>query len=323
MKYRTLGRTGYSISEIGFGAWGIGKQLWVGAEDSESLKALHRAVDQGLNFIDTALAYGGGHSERLVGEVLKDREERIYVATKVPPQNQRWPASGSLEEAFPRPHIIQCAESSLRNLGVETLDLLQLHVWSPSWIQDNQWFDTLSELKEEGKVAHFGISVNDHQSETAEEVVQSGRIDTIQMIYNIFEQAPEDRLLPLCQDKGVGVIARVPFDEGALTGSIAAETKFPKKDWRNFYFRGDRKDQVQEHVQELKPLLDGEARTLPDLALKFCLRHPVVSTVIPGMRSVRHVEANLAVSDQTPLSEERIGELREHRWDKNFYQADS
>ena len=320
MKYRTLGRTGYSISEIGFGTWGIGKQLWVGAEDSESLKALHHAVDRGLNFIDTALAYGEGHSERLVGQVLEDREERIYVATKVPPQNKRWPASGSLEEVFPHHHIIQSAEASLRNLGVETLDLLQLHVWSPSWIQDNQWFEAVSELKEKGKIAHFGVSVNDHQPETVEELVRSGRIDTIQVIYNIFEQAPEDRLLPLCQEKEVGVIARVPFDEGALTGSITAETKFPKKDWRNFYFQGDRRDQVQEHIQELKTLLDGEARTLPDLALKFCLHHPVMSAVIPGMRSVGHVEANLAVSDQAPLSEEMIGKLREHRWDKNFYQ---
>lgn len=320
MKYRTLGRTGYSISEIGFGTWGIGKQLWVGAEDSESLKALHHAVDRGLNFIDTALAYGEGHSERLVRQVLEDREERIYVATKVPPQNKRWPASGSLEEVFPYHHIIQSAEASLRNLGVETLDLLQLHVWSPSWIQDNQWFEAVSELKEKGKIAHFGVSVNDHQPETVEELVRSGRIDTIQVIYNIFEQAPEDRLLPLCQEKEVGVIARVPFDEGALTGSITAETKFPKKDWRNFYFQGDRRDQVQEHIQELKTLLDGEARTLPDLALKFCLHHPVMSAVIPGMRSVGHVEANLAVSDQTPLSEEMIGKLREHRWDKNFYQ---
>lgn len=320
MKYRTLGRTGYSISEIGFGTWGIGKQLWVGAEDSESLKALHHAVDRGLNFIDTALAYGEGHSERLVRQVLEDREERIYVATKVPPQNKRWPASGSLEEVFPYHHIIQSAEASLRNLGVETLDLLQLHVWSPSWIQDNQWFEAVSELKEKGKIAHFGVSVNDHQPETVEELVRSGRIDTIQVIYNIFEQAPEDRLLPLCQEKEVGVIARVPFDEGALTGSITAETKFPKKDWRNFYFQGDRRDQVQEHIQELKMLLDGEARTLPDLALKFCLHHPVMSAVIPGMRSVGHVEANLAVSDQTPLSEEMIGKLREHRWDKNFYQ---
>ena len=320
MKYRTLGRTGYPISEIGFGAWGIGKQLWVGAEDAESLKALHRAVDQGLNFIDTALAYGEGHSERLVGQILEDREERIYVASKVPPLNKRWPSSGTLAEAFPHRHIIQCAETSLRNLGVETLDLLQLHVWSPSWIQDNQWFEALSELKEEGKVAHFGISVNDHRPETAQELVQSGRIDTIQVIYNIFEQAPQDRLLALCTEKEVGVIVRVPFDEGALTGSITAETKFPKKDWRNFYFQGDRKDQVQKRVRELETLLGGEARTLPELALKFCLHHSAVSAVIPGMRSVKHVDANLSVSDQAPLSEEMIGKLREHRWDKNFYE---
>lgn len=314
-----MGRTEYLVSELGFGAWGIGKHLWIGAEDSESLGALHCAVDHGLNFIDTALAYGDGHSERLVGKILKERQEKIYVATKIPPKNGRWPASGSLEEAFPYRHIVECAETSLRNLGVDTLDLLQLHVWDPSWIKDDQWFNAFDELKKNGKVAHFGISVNDHQSETAEELVQSGRIDTIQVIYNIFEQAPENRLLPLCMDKNVGVIARVPFDEGALTGGITSETKFPKKDWRNFYFQGDRKDQVERRVQALTALLNAENQALPDLALKFCLHHPAVSSVIPGMRSIRHVKANLAVSDQAPLSEEMIERLRKHRWDKNFY----
>ena len=244
------------------------------------------------------------------------------MATKVPPLNQRWPSSGTLEEAFPHDHIIQCAETSLRNLGVDTLDLLQLHVWSPSWIEDNQWFEALSRLKEEGKVAHFGISVDDHRPETAQELVQSGRIDTIQVIYNIFEQAPQDLLLPLCREQEVGVIVRVPFDEGALTGTITTESKFSKKDWRNFYFRGDRKGQVQKRVRELETHLGGETRTLPELALKFCLHHPAVGAVIPGMRSVKHVEANLAVSDRTPLSEEMIGKLGEHRWDKNFYERD-
>ena len=319
MRYRKLGRTGYEVSEIGYGAWGIGKHLWIGAQDSESLRALHRAVDQGVNFIDTALAYGDGHSERLVSQVLREREERIYVATKVPPKNGRWPARGTLEEAFPAPYIVQCAERSLRNLGVEAIDLLQLHVWDPSWIADSQWYDALKELQAKGKIVRLGVSINDHQPNSALELVQSGKIDTVQVIYNIFDQACEDQLLPLCLEKDVGVIARVPFDEGALTGAIVPETKFPKKDWRNFYFKGDRKQQVHERIQELNELLGEEIPTLPNLALRFCLHHEAVSTVIPGMRSVEHVEANVSASDQRVLSPGMIRNLRKQRWDKNFY----
>ena len=207
----------------------------------------------------------------------------------------------------------------MRNLGVETIDLLQLHVWDPSWIEDSQWEDTLRELQGKGKIAHFGISINDHQPNSALELVRSGKIDTVQVIYNIFDQSCEDQLLPLCLEEGVGVIARVPFDEGALTGKITPETRFPKKDWRNFYFQGDRKGQVHHHVQELHKLLGGEARTLAELALMFSLHQEAVSTVIPGMRSVRHVDANMSVSDQTPLSGGMIQKLREQRWDKNFY----
>ena len=257
MRYRKLGRTGYEISEIGFGAWGIGKQMWRGAEDSESLRALHRAVDQGLNFIDTALAYGTGHSERLVSRVLQEHGEQIYVATKVPPKNQIWPAQGALEEVFPRDHIVQCVEASLRNLRRERIDLLQLHVWDPTWNEDSQWYETLTELQARGKVAHFGISINDHQPNSALELVRSGKVDSVQVIYNIFDQTCEDKLLPLCLEKGVGVIARVPFDEGALTGNITPETRFSKKDWRNFYFQGDRKRQVHDRVQRLHKLFGG------------------------------------------------------------------
>ena len=255
----------------------------------------------------------------MVSQVLREREERIYVATKVPPKNGSWPARGTLEEAFPAPYIIQCAERSLRNLGVEAIDLLQLHVWDPSWIEDSQWYDALKELQAKGKIVHLGISINDHQPNSALELVRSGKVDTVQVIYNIFDQACEDQLLSLCLKKDVGVIARVPFDEGALTGTITPETKFPKKDWRNFYFKGDRKRQVLDRVQELTQLLGEEVPTLPQLALRFCLHHEAVSTVIPGMRSVEHVEANLAASDQTALSGEMIQNLRKQRWDKNFY----
>jgi aryl-alcohol dehydrogenase-like predicted oxidoreductase len=319
VQYRRFGRSGYKVSEIGFGAWGIGRKLWVGAEDSKSLEALNRAADLGLNFIDTALGYGDGHSERLVGRFLSERKERIHVATKVPPKNRIWPAKGSLEEVFPEDHIVKCAESSLINLNVERIDLLQLHVWDPSWLEEEQWYETLKGLKEQGKIAHIGVSVNDHQPDSALGLVRSGKIDALQVIYNIFDQSPEEKLFPLCMDKQVGVIVRVPFDEGALTGSVTPQTRFPKKDWRNVYFKGDRKEQVYNRVQKLGRLLGEEARTVAELSLKFCLAHPAVSTVIPGMRSVGHVDLNLSVSGQPPLSREMVNKVREQRWDKNFY----
>jgi aryl-alcohol dehydrogenase-like predicted oxidoreductase len=319
MRYRRLGRTGWGVSEVGYGAWGIGKHMWIGADDEESIRALHKAVDSGLNFIDTALAYGEGYSEQLVGRFARERKERLYIATKVPPKNRIWPASGSLEEVFPFAYIIDSTETSLRNLQVERIDLLQLHVWDPSWFSQDWWHEALSQLKQQGKIAFAGISINDHDPGSALEVVSSGLIDVVQVIYNIFDQSPEDELFPLCREQDVGVIARVPFDEGALTGHITPASKFDAADWRNSYFKGDRKRQVFQRVEKLRPLVDGEAGTLPELALKFCLHHPAVSTVIPGMRKTAHVEANLSVSDKPPLSDSMIERLRQHRWEKNFY----
>ncbi len=319
MKYRVLGRTGYQVSEIGYGAWGIGKNMWVGADDDQSLRALHSAVDGGLNFIDTALVYGNGHSERIVGAFVKERKERIIVATKVPPKNFRWPARGQLVEAFPADHIVKSTHESLRNLAVDTIDLLQLHVWDPSWIAHDEWYETLCRLRDEGKIRYFGVSVNDHLPGSAVELVRSGKIDTVQVIYNIFDQKPEEELFPACHEMNVGVIVRVPLDEGALTGKITPETTFPKKDWRNRYFEGDRKKQVYERALRLETLLGQEAASLPELALRFCLHHPDVGTVIPGMRKLGHVASNLAVSDGRRLSAGLLTKLRAHAWEKNFY----
>ena len=293
--------------------------MWRGADDGESLRSLHLAVENGLNFIDTALAYGEGHSERLIGRCLRDTEARVYVATKAPPMNQRWPARGPLEEVFPRDYLISSTEQSLENLGVECLDLMQLHVWSPDWIQQDEWHQTLLDLKAAGKVSHFGVSVGEHEPGTAVEVVRSGRIDTVQVIYNIFDQSAEQELFGACEDMGVGVIARVPFDEGALTGAIAADSRFPKKDWRRRYFRGDRKIQVQDRVERLSALLGEEVQTLAELALRFCLQPRVVSTVIPGMRSTSHVGANLGVSGLPLLGGDLMAKLKQQAWDKNFY----
>jgi aryl-alcohol dehydrogenase-like predicted oxidoreductase len=321
MQYRTLGETDISVSEIGYGAWGIGSAGWGGADDAESLKALHAAVDHGVNFIDTALAYGEGHSECVIGRLLKERSDRLYVATKVPPKNRLWPAREGIpvHEVYPPDHIVASAEQSLRNLGTDRIDLLQLHIWLDAYLDEPTWFEAVDKLKSEGKIAHFGISVNDHAPDTAQLAVLNGIADTVQVIYNIFDQSPADNLFDLCIKENVGVIARVPFDEGGLTGTVTPETEFPKGDWRRRYFAGERKSDLWERVQKLQALLGDEAATLPELALRFCLSHPAVSTVIPGMRSIKNVRMNTAVSDGRILSQELLAELKKHEWRRNFY----
>ena len=319
MEYRALGRTGYKVSEIGYGAWGIGRGIWVGGDDRESLRALHEAIERGVNFIDTAPIYGAGRSERLVGQLLRERSEEIHVATKVPPKNRRWPAQGSLREVFPREHILESAQRSRRNLKVDTIPLLQLHVWDPSWLQEKEWHETLLELQARRHIAHFGIALNDHQADSGLELVKGGKVDTIQVAYNIFDQSAGERLLPLCGQKRFGVIVRTPFDEGALTGEITPDTDFSRRDWRNFYFRDNRKQVVFDRVERLRKLLGAEANTLPELALKFCLHAQAVSTVIAGMRSRKHVKENVSVSGGAMLSAQSLQLLHEHRWEKNFY----
>lgn len=321
MEYRRLGRTGYPVSRIGYGAWGIGGVQWLGGSDEESLQALERAIALGLNYIDTALAYGDGHSERLVGRVVRRTTQRIYVSTKVPPANDEWPARPGvpIAEVFPYDYIVGCTERSLANLGVETLDLQQLHVWSPEWLDSDDWRAAFSDLRRAGKVRAVGVSINDHDPASALELVRSGLIDTVQVIYNVFDQGPERELFPLAQDRDVGVIARVPFDEGALTGSITPESRFAPDDFRTEYFRGERKRLVAERVAALERELGERGEPLPETALRFCISHPAVTTVIPGMRRVAHVESNLAAGERGPLPEETLAVLRRHAWDKNFY----
>jgi aryl-alcohol dehydrogenase-like predicted oxidoreductase len=321
MKYRRLGRTGYVISEIGFGAWGIGAHMWIGAKDDVSLRALHRAADQGLNFIDTALAYGDGHSEQVIGNFLKARSERIYVATKIPPANYIWPAAddSALEEVFPSRHIVESTEKSLKNLDVECLDLQQFHVWNDRWTDNAEWQETAQKLKREGKVRHFGISINDYQPENCLLAAGTGIIDSFQVIYNIFEQSPEQRLFAFCRQNDIGVIARVPLDEGSLTGKINSNTAFPDGDWRNEYFRGNRRREVEEHVERLTFLLHDGVTSLAEAALRFCLSNPDVSTVIAGMRTVEHVEENCRLSDGRPLPTADLHALRSHAWPHNYY----
>jgi aryl-alcohol dehydrogenase-like predicted oxidoreductase len=321
MRYRQLGSTGLEVSEIGYGAWGIGGSQWGGADDDESVQALHHAIDLGLTFIDTALAYGDGRSERLVGQVVRERPETVHVATKVPPKNGIWPASEGtpLEQVFPGDYVRDCAERSLRNLGMETVDLLQLHVWSDEWAGRGDLLETVDALRSSGKIRFFGISINDHQPANALRLIETGALDTVQVIYNVFDQSPEDELFGACREHGVGLIARVPLDEGGLTGRIGPDTEFADDDFRAHYFRGDRKREVQERVRAIASDLDIAEDELAETALRFVLSEPTVSTVIPGMRSIRNVERNVAVSDGSTLSSEQRERLRAHRWVRDFY----
>lgn len=325
MQYRPFGKADWQVSEIGYGAWGIGGQLWKGNDDQQSVQALNRAIDGGLNFIDTAAAYGDGHSESLVGRVVRARrsERPIYIATKVPPKNRVWPAQPGIpyREVFDKNYIIATTEQSLRRLGVERIDLQQLHVWRDEFTDIDDWKEAISQLKKQGKIEQAGISINDHQPDSALRVVETGLIDAFQVIYNIFDQTPEARLFPACRKHQIAVIARCPFDEGSLTGSITPDSQFEPGDFRAFYFQGDRKRQVYERVERLKSDMVGAKGSLPEIALRYCLHHPAVSTVIPGMRKPSHVDANCAVSDGRPLSAEQLAILKRHAWEKNFYEA--
>lgn len=323
MQYRTLGKTGLEVSEVGYGAWGIGASNWVGAQEDESVKALHRAIDLGVNFIDTARGYGD--SERIVGAVVRERAgEEIFVATKVPPKNGTFPAPAGLDpaETFPGSHIRKSLDESLQVSGLDAFDVFQFHVWSDEWIGRGDWLETVSALKQEGKIRFFGVSINDYQPENALELIKTGEVDTVQVIYNAFSQQPEEHLLPACQEHGVGVIVRVSLDEGGLTGRISADTTFPEGDFRSAYFAGDRTAQVERHVKALVDELKIEPDQLADKALRYVLGSPAVSTVIAGMRSVRNVERNAATSDGQGLTPDQLAVFTRHRWERNFYQSD-
>jgi aryl-alcohol dehydrogenase-like predicted oxidoreductase len=326
MNLRKLGPTSFNVSEIGFGAWGIGGSMWRGVDDAQSRETLHAALDEGVTFIDTALAYGNGHSERLIAEVLATRADpgRAVVATKIPPMDHSWPgkASTPFASAFPARHVEKCVEASLENLRVKSLDVEQFHVWHDAWLDSPDWQETraaMQRLKDTGKVLHWGVSINDHAPETAMRLLCDPIIETAQVIYNIFDRSPERELFALAREKPLGVIVRVPFDEGVLTGSIGPETTFPEGDWRHRYFGGDRKHEAAKRAKALQALLGVEARTLPELALRFCLTPTEVSTVIPGMRRPQHARANAAVSDGRALSPGMLDLLRPHAWKKNWY----
>ncbi|MGH9971298.1 MAG: aldo/keto reductase [Pyrinomonadaceae bacterium] len=323
MKYRRFGRTDWMVSEIGYGMWGMAS--WSNSDDEESLRSLQAAVDEGCNFFDTAYAYGDGRSEGLLGQIVRaNPDRRLYTATKIPPKNKQWPARTefTLDDCYPPDHIEEFVHKSLENAGLECFDLMQLHTWEDSWVDDDRWANKVAELRKQGLLNAFGISINRWEPWNAARAVRSGLIDSVQVIYNIFDQNPEDDLFPACGDMDVAVIARVPFDEGTLTGNLTKESTWPEGDWRNLYFVPENLVPSVERAKVLKNLLrdwnrehSGEPEiTMPEMALRFILKNPAVSTIIPGMRKSRHVEMNTASSGAGPLPDQLYEELKTHRW---------
>ncbi len=316
MKYRKLGRTNWKISEIGYGMWGMAG--WTGSNDDESMQSLQLAVDMGCNFFDTAWGYGAGKSENLLGKLVRaNKGRKLYTATKVPPRNFRWPGRRefTLDDCFPPAHIQEYVEKSLENAGLDSFDLMQFHIWEDHWLEDERGIRKMIELKEQGLIHAIGISLNRWEPWNGIRAVKSGLIDTVQVIYNIFDQNPEDELFPACREMNVGVIARVPFDEGSLTGTLTKESRWPFGDWRNTYFVPENLIASVEHADALKPLVP-KGMTMPEMALKFILAEPAVSTIIPGMRKPSHVITNIGASDSGPLDNSLMKKLIKHRWNR-------
>ncbi|HQU84019.1 MAG TPA: aldo/keto reductase [Pyrinomonadaceae bacterium] len=314
MQYRRFGRTDWMVSDIGYGMWGIGG--WTGSDDEESLQSLQKAVDLGCNFFDTAYVYGNGRSEALLGKLVKENsDKKIYTATKIPPKNMQYPTipEYSLEECYPPEHIEEFLHKSLKNADLESFDLLQLHTWNDDWADDDGWSNMLDSLKRQGLIHACGLSLNRWEPWNGIKAVKSGKIDSVQVIYNIFDQNPEDELFPACRENDVAVIARVPFDEGTLTGTLTKDTTFPPEDWRSHYFTKENLIPSVERADALKPLVP-EGSTMPEMALRHILSCDDVSTIIPGMRKIKHVESNIAASDKGKLSDELLEELKNHRW---------
>jgi len=316
MKYRKFGRTGFEISDIAHGLWGMGG--WSGSEDEQSLKALQLAVELGCNFFDSAWAYGDGKSDGLLGDTIaRNPHKRLYAASKIPPKNLQWPASSQYKyhDVFPPDHVFTYADLIRKNLGVETIDVLQFHVWDDNWTNEPDFRNTVEKLKRDKVIRSFGLSLNRWEPENGIKAIRTGLVDAVQVIYSIFDQSPEDELFPVCQELNVGVIVRVALDEGSLGGKMTRDTKFPKGDWRSGYFNPENLANTMDRVDKLKQILP-QGMSLPEMALRFVLSHPAVSTTIIGMRKLEHVEENIALSDKGPLSSELLKQVKAHRWDR-------
>ena len=316
MIYRKFGRTNWPVSEIGYGMWGMAG--WTESSDKQSAESLDLAVEKGVTFFDTAWGYGEGHSEELLGQLVRRHpSKKLYTASKIPPKNFQWPAKPeySFDDSYPTSHVVEYTEKTLKNLGMEQIDLMQFHTWDDGWSHREEWQRAIEDLKASGKIVAMGISVNRWEPENVVKALRTGKIDAVQVIYNIFDQNPEDVLFPLCEELNIGVIARVPFDEGTLTGCLTKETTFPEGDWRGTYFVPENLNSSVDHAEALRPLIP-EGMTMAEMALRFITMNKTVGTIIPGMRKQRNVLANTAVSDGKGLTKELFQALREHRWDR-------
>ncbi len=325
MNYRQFGRMGWKVSEIGYGMWGLAG--WTGSEDAETMQSLRRAIELGCNFFDTAWAYGDGKSEQILAKILNEcknnssvggPDKHLYVATKIPPKNRRWPSTRTftLDDCYPPEYVQEYIEKSLRNLALDTIDLMQFHTWEDRWLNDERLPRIIENMKKSGKVRAVGPSINRWEPANGIRAVLEGQADAVQVIYNIFDQNPEDALFPICRLREVAVIARVPFDEGTLTGTLTVDSKWPKGDWRNTYFVPENLKASVAHAEALRSLIP-QGSTMPEMALRFILGNADVRTIIPGMRKVNNVEANCAASTAGPLPAELNKKLRAHRWDRN------
>ena len=316
MRYRKLGRTGFDVSDMAYGLWGMSG--WSGSNDEESLASLQLSVDLGCSFFDTAWAYGEGKSDGLLGDTIaRNHGKRLYAASKIPPANDKWPALPTYKysDVFSSEHVFKYADLIRQQLRTDRIDVLQFHVWDDSWTDEPEFRSTVEKLKRENRIRYFGLSLNRWEPNNGIRAIKTGLVDAVQVIYNIFDQAPEDRLFPLCRELNIGVIARVPLDEGSLGGKMTMETRFPKNDWRSGYFGPENLGQTIKRVEKLKEILPA-GMSLPEMALRFILSHPAVSTTIVGMRDPEHVKQNVAASDAGPLDSALLEELKQHRWDR-------
>jgi len=316
MKYRKLGRTNFEVSDIAYGLWGMSG--WTDSDDAQSRESLQMSVDLGCNFFDSAWAYGEGKSDGFLGETLsRNPGKRLYAASKIPPMNRKWPSQPSYKykDVFPQDYVLKYADMIRRQLKADTIDVLQFHVWEDGWGDEPDFRNTVEKLKKDGVIRFFGLSLNRWEPENGIKAMRSGLVDTVQVIYNIFDQAPEDELFPACKELNVGVIARVPLDEGSLSGKLTKDTKFPENDWRSTYFCKENLIPTVDRVEKLKKDVPP-GMTLPEMALRFVLSNPVVSTTIVGMRRPNHVQENIAMSDAGALEAALLKKLKAHRWDR-------
>jgi aryl-alcohol dehydrogenase-like predicted oxidoreductase len=324
MQTRSLGSEGPTVSEIGFGGWAIGGD-WGQQPDSQSTAALHAAIDRGINLIDTAAGYGEGHSEKIIAGVLAERSEDIFVATKTPPTSGPWPPSPYCrwQDRYSAAYLRDNVHQRLQNLKRDRIDLLQLHTWTAAWNDDPQPLLVLRQLKEQGKIGLIGVSAPEHDQACVIQLMRDGLIDTVQVIFNLFQQEAASQILPVAAETGTGVLIRVALDEGSLTGKYGADHEYAESDFRRKFFQGDRQNRTVNRVNEIRRDLErfgiDDQYSLADVALKFVLARPEVSSVLVGMRNTDQVEKNCRVSTRRDLNPEIIQHLHRHDWRRGVW----